>query len=155
MDLLDLVGATDLARTSERDGGRFVAFASWTAEDLVGLRGLGRLQLVEAGVEAVSADASDRDLFVVASGELEVWSSAPGASRLIGRLGPGEVFGEMAFVDGRPRSASVKAISASRLVRISPEELDELASREPRLAMQFLTEIARIICDRLRHTQTG
>jgi CRP/FNR family cyclic AMP-dependent transcriptional regulator len=153
MDLLDLVEATreQVPPSSER----FVAFADWSAEDLGRLRGVGRLESYEPGHEVVSASADDRDLFVVASGELEVTAGKDGLGQRIARLGPSDVFGEVAFIDGRPRSASVRAVTASRAVRISLDDLDELAAREPQLALRFLREIARILSDRLRTATTG
>jgi CRP-like cAMP-binding protein len=150
MDLFDLVGEIETS-TPAASGAQFVAFADWSSEDLAALRGLGRLEIVRAGAEAIRVGDTDRDLFVVASGELEVLRAAAGAHAPVARLGPSDVFGEMSFIDDSPRSATVRALTESRLVRISPEDLDELAEREPRLAIAFLREVARILSNRLRN----
>jgi CRP-like cAMP-binding protein len=152
MDLLDLVDEFETEPEAPADGGRFVAFADWSPDALAGLRGFGTRATVDAGAEAVRADSTDRDLFVVASGELEVWSVSS-APRLLARLGPNDMFGEMSFVDGLPRSASVRAVSTSELVRITPEDLADLAEREPQLAIAFLREVARILSRRLRRLE--
>ncbi|MCH7600491.1 MAG: cyclic nucleotide-binding domain-containing protein [Myxococcales bacterium] len=75
-----------------------------------------------------------------------------GLSKSIARIGPGKTFGEMALIDGRPRSATVRAVSESTLMILDPEGLASLSDDKPRLALQFVLMIARDLSARLRRT---
>jgi CRP-like cAMP-binding protein len=149
MDVLELAGATP-APPAE---GPFVAFADWTEEEIGLLRGLGRTERFDAGATVIEAgSATDRDLFVVVSGTLEVHRRAGGTETRVALLGPGDLFGEMSFVDGCPRSASVRALATTRALRVRPEDLDTLARTHPAVAVRFMREVARILSFRLRQT---
>lgn len=55
----------------------------------------------------------------------------------VGRAGPGEVFGEMALLNGEPRSASVIAETDLTLLRVGREDFDQVAQASPRLEDAF------------------
>jgi CRP/FNR family cyclic AMP-dependent transcriptional regulator len=61
-------------------------------------------------------------------------------------LGPGEVFGEMSLIDGRPRSASVTADGPLRTASLSAWEFEPLLDEHPEIARALL----RVLADRLR-----
>jgi CRP/FNR family cyclic AMP-dependent transcriptional regulator len=93
----------------------------------------------------------DRALYVVVAGELEVL--LPVRGRQVHRLATietGSVFGEQAFLDGLPRSATIRATSDGELLRLSLESFEVLAAREPELARSILFELGRIVSIRLR-----
>jgi CRP-like cAMP-binding protein len=69
------------------------------------------------------------DVFVVLSGTLEVIRD----SRSLSTLGTGDVFGELGFFCQGNRSATIKAIEKSILIRIPSEPLKELRARHPRI----------------------
>jgi hypothetical protein len=66
-----------------------------------------------------------KDVFVVLSGSCEVYRD----SRRLGVMAPGEVFGEIGFFARTARSATVRTIEKSMLVRMSSEPLRELKER--------------------------
>jgi CRP-like cAMP-binding protein len=75
----------------------------------------------------VRQDARGDSFFVIAEGTAKVKRG----TRTIGRLGPGDFFGEMALLDGRPRSAFTKAIDENPA--IARGIMAELAARVRRL----------------------
>jgi CRP-like cAMP-binding protein len=87
-----------------------------------------------------------QSLYIVARGALEV---RRGAKR-IARVPEGSVFGEQAFFDGEPRSASVVATSDGELLELGADALEQLAARDPQLARAVLFELGRILSQRLR-----
>lgn len=90
-------------------------------------------------------------LYIVASGELEVvFISDKGETKRISSIDPLSVFGEQAFLDGLPRSATVRARVASELRMLKREDFDILAARHPDIARQFLLDLGRILSLRLR-----
>ena len=69
--------------------------------------------------------------------------------RRVGRLGPGDVFGEMALLDGRPRAASVVADSDIVTVRLSRTAFLDLVRSDPDIAFRVMEGLAA----RLRECQ--
>jgi CRP/FNR family cyclic AMP-dependent transcriptional regulator len=88
----------------------------------------------------------DRSLYVLSDGRLE--AIVPGrASRVI--EAPATV-GELAFLDGRPRAAGLRALTHGEAQRLSYEAFEALSAREPRLARDLLLDLGRIVATRLR-----
>ncbi len=92
-------------------------------------------------------------LFIVAKGDLEVVQEGGkhGAQRLA-LIPTGSVFGEQAFFDGAPRSASVRALADGEVLELTAAKFDVLAAHEPRLARAILFDLGRILSLRLRET---
>src|SRR4029078_6741752 len=93
-------------------------------------------------------DAGDA-LYVVVSGRLSVVvGTTPHDERSIAEIGRGETVGEMALLTGAPRSATVRALRDSVLLRLSKASLDALIERHPKATMA----LARVIVKRLEHS---
>lgn len=96
-------------------------------------------------------DASDT-IYLLLSGALGVSvMRANGAERMVGRLGPGEIVGEMGCITGEPRSATVRALRTCELLAISWEDLEAIAASDPAV----LTLICRTVVQRLVRAQEG
>ena len=78
------------------------------------------------------------DCFVIASGEVEVRVH----DQPIAVLGPGEVVGEMALLDGGPRTASVVALTDVRAFVIDRRRFDPLLERAPAVARAILKQLS-------------
>lgn len=88
---------------------------------------------------------------LVISGRLRVSKSDDfGSERGLASLGAGMSFGEMAFVDGRTRSANVTAAEDSVVLLLSREDFDHLAEKRPALAVELLLQLTRHLSHRLR-----
>jgi CRP-like cAMP-binding protein len=68
-------------------------------------------------------------------------------------LGPGSVLGEIAFFDGKPRSASVRALTDTELLRLSADAFEVLSTRHPDVGRKILLDLGRVLALRLRHTE--
>jgi CRP/FNR family cyclic AMP-dependent transcriptional regulator len=68
--------------------------------------------------------------------------SASGAERILAIMGPGAIVGELAVLDGLPRSASVVALRDSELLFVSKGRFDEYASKHPELYQRLLMLLA-------------
>lgn len=64
-----------------------------------------------------------RDIYIVLSGAVKIMRIVRGAEFIVDVLGPGELFGEMAFIEDAPRMGSAITTQESRLARIRPEQL--------------------------------
>ena len=85
-------------------------------------------------------------LWLVVAGELEVHRG--GQRRDV--LQAGDLVGELAFVDGQPRTAVVRARTDAVTLRIRPADVDRLVERDAATALKFMREIARVLSFRLR-----
>jgi CRP/FNR family transcriptional regulator, cyclic AMP receptor protein len=97
----------------------------------------------------------DRDRFVciLIEGAIEiVKENGDEEERLLARFTAGKTFGELALIDGEPRSATSLAAEPSRILVLSEEKLDDLALEHPRLGMGVLRHLARTVSGRLRLT---
>ncbi len=88
-------------------------------------------------------------LFAVVTGRIRISTgSAAGREIFLNIMAPGDSFGEIAALDGGPRTATATAMEASELVSIRRGALFELLEREPRSALELL----RLCGERLRWT---
>ncbi|MCG8924853.1 Crp/Fnr family transcriptional regulator [Lentzea sp. CC55] len=84
---------------------------------------------------------------LVLSGQLKVETrDSQGRTHLLGLLGRGDLLGEMAILDRRPRSASVIALGAGSYAEVSGARFLELVRERPGTSL----EIARLVSARLR-----
>jgi len=65
----------------------------------------------------------------------------------IAQLGPGDCFGEMALIDGKPRSASVELLEDSKLLAIHRRDFDFMLDQVPGMAREMLVVISRRLRD--------
>ena len=86
--------------------------------------------------------------YVIERGIVEISTRNGSEDIIIARRGSGEIFGEMAVVDNRPRSATVTAAADCELLLLSANQLhDRMASLDPVLRM-----VLTVILDRFRDT---
>ena len=89
-------------------------------------------------------------MYVLRSGSVEVFRSRHGYRDVLGRLGPGDCFGEMAMLDLYPRSATVQAVEDSSALAISHGLLFELYGQSPEPFTIMMMNLARELSRRLR-----
>ncbi|MCP4804421.1 MAG: cyclic nucleotide-binding domain-containing protein [Proteobacteria bacterium] len=105
---------------------------------------------VQPGDTLVTQGDQGRSMYVVVQGKVEVVLDGVA----LARMGPGEHFGELALVDARPRSATVKAIGAATLIQIDRNALDDFCRREPELGTRILWKLLGTVTGRLRNAST-
>ncbi|HLN70487.1 MAG TPA: PIG-L family deacetylase [Streptosporangiaceae bacterium] len=71
------------------------------------------------------------ELFLILSGEAEMWQQSNGGRDRLGRLGAGEFFGELGIARRRPRSRDVVAAASLTCLVLSPAPPDMFAGRGP------------------------
>jgi len=109
---------------------------------------ISRSNIIECapGDRVLKEGGSSHNLFLVLEGTLEVRHHG----RLVNVLGPGDVFGEMAFLLELPRQSDVYAATPDvRILSLSDGTLHKLMAEEPTLAAKLLFNISRMLCGRL------
>ncbi|MGH9391268.1 MAG: cyclic nucleotide-binding domain-containing protein [Vicinamibacteria bacterium] len=109
-----------------------------------------RFKLVElpAGGQAFGEGERGGALFLVKSGMVEVRTTLHGELLVLARLGKHQFFGEVSFLTGVPRTATVHAVEPTELLKIEEAELRELVRHHP-----FLKDVlSRYHLDRVTAT---
>ena len=82
--------------------------------------------------------------FIIITGAIKVFlSNEEGKEIIINAQGPGDHFGELALLDGAPRSASVITTEKSTIGVISKEDFHNVLSRNTDLALNLIRELTR------------
>jgi len=98
-------------------------------------------------------DTMAREMYVVLDGEMEVSKrSRRGRDMRVAILGPNDGFGEMSMIDMQARSASVRALAPSRLLKLTSEDMDALYRADLKSYTLIVLNIARDLSRRLRVT---
>lgn len=105
-------------------------FRGLSGEELYPVAEIAAVESLEASAEIVRQGDPSDDLYVVLEGELCVVKDG----EVVGALGPSKTFGELGVLDGEPRAATVRSVSACRLLRIPRTELEALLDESPELA---------------------
>ena len=88
-------------------------------------------------------------LYGVLAGSVKITvSSATGKELMLGVMGPGEVFGEIALLDGGTRTANAIALGAATVLVVPHRQFRAFLVKRPELCVYFL----EILCERLRST---
>lgn len=94
-------------------------------------------------------------MYVIQRGVVAIFKHAPGEGREeLASLRNGEFFGELALLDETPRSATAVAKEPADIIGLFRPDLFELLERKPRLGNKFLFQLASIIGERLKNTNS-
>jgi CRP/FNR family cyclic AMP-dependent transcriptional regulator len=104
---------------------------------------------LKRGAAIFSKGDPGNSLIAVISGTVKISISSPdGRSAILNLIGPGEIFGEVAVLDGQARTADATANSNCEIVVIDRREFLPFVRSQPALAMKFI----ELLCTRLRWT---
>lgn len=126
-------------------------FSGLAAGDLQALETLAKPFSFETGQHLVREGEAGRLFFVIAQGAASVQLKLPGARTVrVATIGAGGCVGEMALLDGSPRSADVIADERVIAYGFSIEEMMALAETHPSLLLTIFANLSRDFAERLR-----
>jgi signal transduction histidine kinase/CheY-like chemotaxis protein len=97
----------------------------------------------EPGAEIIREGDAGDSIFLIGSGSAEaVLADGCGRTIQLSLMRPGETFGEMAFFEGQPRSATVRACDACVVLEIRGQELRRLADARPDVEFKVLLTVS-------------
>lgn len=109
-----------------------------------------RPAMLRAGDVLIRRGSTDRGMFLLAAGSLQVQvPSADGGRRPVAILRPGAVVGEPSLFGDTPRMAQVEAMSPASVYVLSRPRFEEMAVRQPELAMEVLRAAGRVMAERM------
>jgi CRP/FNR family cyclic AMP-dependent transcriptional regulator len=124
--------------------GSIPLFAGLTAEQLDKVGRLAKVRSYPIRAVVVTQGEPARELFAIVGGRLKVASCGPdGQDTVLGIMAEGEVFGEVALLDGGTRSATCTTIEACELLVIERAQFLELLETSPGIAVKLLDVLAK------------
>lgn len=112
---------------------------------------VGSKRSIPAGTTLIHEGKTIDSLFIVLQGAFEITIAAQ-KGKVIANLMPGEILGEMSFIDSRPPSATVTASQDSLVLDIGRAEVNERLQEELAFQGRFYRSLAVLLSLRLRDT---
>jgi cGMP-dependent protein kinase 2 len=104
-----------------------------TREDVAEVLASAEVKTVRAGDPIIQEGEEGRDVFVIRSGSMVVEKAIGGRPVFLSYLPAGSYVGEMALIDGAPRTATVRAAIRSEVIRLEGDAFARLLARKPDL----------------------
>jgi hypothetical protein len=133
----ELAPAASMAAGAPTDLGRAFSsplFGEFSREDLLAVISGLRFLTFEPGDIIVGDEEPGDSLFVISSGRVKAFvKGAEGRYREAREMGEGDFFGEIALLQGKPRTATVTAAESCELLELEREMVESLAATRPRV----------------------
>jgi len=124
-------------------------FAECDEPQLADLLAIGKVQATRANDEILRQGEEGTAIVIILDGVVRISMVTPnGREIILDYAEAGAVLGEIAVLDGQPRTASAIAMWPGRLLRLSRSAFEGFLERHPKVAIRLLREMAR----RLRET---
>lgn len=124
------------------------------AEEIERINSICKVESYLPGDEVFNQGDTADSMFIIKFGSVKIQKAAKTGELPVAALGTGSHFGEMPFVDGEKRSASVMVAEPTELVRIYYKDLRNVIDTNPAIAMKVYKSLAHFLCGRLRITTT-
>jgi CRP/FNR family cyclic AMP-dependent transcriptional regulator len=113
---------------------------------------IAEVKRIAEGGYLIRASEIDSTLFAVEDGHLDIVGVRDGKPAVVATVGPGDVLGEVAFIDDSPRSVSVRAGEETTVRAWSKKSLSDALSAQPELLAKFAVAMCELLVERLRDT---
>ena len=104
----------------------------------------------ESGHTIFQEGASGDGWYALYSGEVEVLKQSDSGDKTIKTLQPGSCFGEIAVLDGLPRSATIRTMEKTVVLRIPQDKFNELIDKDHLIAYKLIRHMALLLASRQR-----
>lgn len=105
-----------------------------------------RWRSYDAHEQIIDFQDDSKDVFFITQGTVRVVNySVSGREVAFDDIGAGSIFGELAALDGEPRSANVIAVTPTTVATMSPMTFQDTLVAEPEMALALMRRLSRII----------
>lgn len=123
-------------------------FADLSADEIKQLEKTCRWKIYAARKQIVGGETETRSVFLIVHGAVRVVDySMLGQEVTFDDLSAGAHFGEMAAIDGKPRSANVIALTESLIASMPAEVFRDVLTNHPEVALRVISEMSRVVRD--------
>src|SRR5690348_7195007 len=119
-------------------------FAGLEEEELERVSRVAVTRAFPAGTRVFHEGDSSDACYIVRSGSFRVTREhSDGRAITLATLGPGEIFGELAMLDGDQRSASAEALTEGELLALPANDVRALLARHPEISLKLVAGLVR------------
>lgn len=108
-------------------------FSDFTQEEFNEFTKRMSIHTLTPGKTIIKEGDTGRSVFILTRGSVKVFSTIMGKNMELAALHAGDFFGEIAFLTGRPRTATVETLEESDVLEVSEENLKQMISKGPRI----------------------
>lgn len=120
-------------------------------DDLAKLSEYCEMREMSEGTTVFIENMPGESLFLVKKGTIRISKMfAEGDEKTLVVLGPEDVFGEMAVIDGLPRSATARVAEDAELISLKKKDLERLCTENAPLALKLVSNIVKVFSKRVR-----
>jgi len=125
-------------------------FRYFTERERGRIEGIAQVRRVPADAFLIRVGDSDSTLFAIEDGHLDIVVTRDGVQTVVATVGPGDVLGEVSFIDDSPRTVSVKAGEDTTVRAWDKRTLSEALAFEPQLLAKFAVAMSELLVERVR-----
>ncbi len=129
---------------------KYKPFKDFDDTDIQAMNELSILKPYKKDEQVFAEETRGDSMYIVKSGSVKILKVVKNQENTIAVLKAGEFFGEMALLDGQPRSATVKAIEPSDCLVITDKAYLKMRGDRPKTALKLMDIIIRVLSNRLR-----
>src|SRR5687767_10922751 len=127
-------------------------FRYFTEAERDRIEAIGAVKRIAEGAFLIRAGEIDSTLFAIEDGHLDILGLDDGRPTILATVGPGDVIGEVSFIDDSPRSVSVKAGEEATVRAWDKHTLSAALSFNPQMLAKFGVALCELLVERLRDT---
>jgi len=128
-------------------------FRYFTDDERRKIEKIGEVKTIKADKYLIRAKERNSTLYAVEEGHLDIVATRDGKDIVLATVGPGDVLGEVSFIDDSPRTVSVRAGEENAVVRgWDKKTLSETLAFDPQLLAKFSVALCELLVERLRDT---
>src|SRR4051812_48822325 len=95
------------------------------------------------GTELFREGESGDVMFVIQAGAVRITKQIGGEPKVLAVLGPGEFLGEMAILNGKPRTATATVVETTRCLVIEAKTLESMVAKNAEIALRLIKKLAK------------
>lgn len=109
-------------------------FAGFSKEEFNAFTGVMNVHPLPAGVPVVEQNDAGKSVYIIAIGSVKVFTTMLSGDRVdLAVLRSGDFFGEMSFLTGKPRTATVETAEDSVILEVTEDKLREIIDQRPHI----------------------
>ncbi|MBU1075944.1 MAG: cyclic nucleotide-binding domain-containing protein [Spirochaetes bacterium] len=132
-------------------------FSELNTDEISELNKICQIKEYDEQEEIFKEGDTSNELYILGEGRvlIEIQLKAESERASVHTVDEGQIFGEVALVDGNPRSAAAKSVKRSKLIVISKDDIDALMKKNPRMGYIIMRNFSQILCSRVRKSTSN